>query len=129
MIKDSHSPLVSAEWLAERFDAAEIVVLDATYYLPHQNRDAQAEYLANHIPGACFFDIDVIADASNSLPHMLPTAEFFAQAMGQLGIEPRTHVIVYDNNDFMASARVWWTFRTFGHHRVSVLDGGLSRWN
>jgi thiosulfate/3-mercaptopyruvate sulfurtransferase len=122
------SPLVSAEWLAERLGDPDIVVLDATFFLPNQGRDAAKEYLEAHIPGARFFDIDAIADHETSLPHMLPSADVFAESVGRLGIENRTQVVIYDNNSFMASARVWWTFRVFGHERVVVLDGGLARW-
>lgn len=128
MDKDLQSPLVDAEWLLERLDSPDIVILDATFFLPNQGRDAKQEYAAEHIPGAQLFDIDAVADQNNSLPHMLPSPEFFAASVGQLGIDNRTHVVVYDNNSFMASARVWWTFRVFGHERVSVLDGGLSIW-
>jgi thiosulfate/3-mercaptopyruvate sulfurtransferase len=125
---DPTSPLVDCGWLAERLDDPAIAVVDATYFLPKQGRDAEAEFHAGHIPGARFFDIDAIADRANPLPHMLPTAEVFAEAVSRLGIGNDTHVIAYDGNDFLASARVWWTFRVFGHDRVSVLDGGLERW-
>ncbi|WP_347258422.1 3-mercaptopyruvate sulfurtransferase [Methylocaldum sp.] len=128
MEKDLQSPLVSAEWLAKHLHTSDIVILDATFFLPNQGRDAEQEYFAAHIPGARFFDIDAVADQGNSLPHMLPSPEFFAASVGQLGIANQTHVVVYDNNSFMASARVWWTFRVFGHDRVSVLDGGLENW-
>ncbi|HYE34400.1 3-mercaptopyruvate sulfurtransferase [Methylocaldum sp.] len=128
MAKDVQSPLVSAEWLVNQLHSSDVVILDATFFLPNQERDAEQEYSAAHIPGARFFDIDAIADRTNPLPHMLPSPEFFAEAVGRLGIDNRTHVIVYDNNSFMASARVWWTFRVFGHERVSVLDGGLANW-
>lgn len=128
MIDNVPIPLVSAEWLADRLGSREIVVLDATFFLPNQNRNAQREYLGGHLPEARFFDIDAIADTRSPLPHMLPAAGFFAEAAGRLGIGGRTHVVVYDNNSFMASARVWWTFRVFGHDRVTVLDGGLARW-
>ncbi|MFZ4700053.1 MAG: 3-mercaptopyruvate sulfurtransferase, partial [Candidatus Methylumidiphilus sp.] len=96
--------------------------------LPNQNRNAKAEYNQAHIPGALFFDIDKIADHSTNLPHMLPSPEEFAEAVGKLGIGNDTLVVVYDSNFFMASARVWWTFRIFGHAQVAVLDGGLARW-
>jgi thiosulfate/3-mercaptopyruvate sulfurtransferase len=128
MDKSMDSPLVSAEWLVKRLHSSDIVVLDATFFLPNQGRDADQEYFAAHIPGARFFDIDAIADKSNPLPHMLPSPEFFAESVGRLGIDNHTHVVVYDNNSFMASARVWWTFRVFGHDRVSVLDGGFANW-
>lgn len=128
MKQDPHSPLIDTEWLAKRLDSADVVVLDATFFLPNQERDAQQEYAAAHIPGARFFDIDTIADRDNPLPHMLPSPDFFAACVGQLGIDNQTHVVVYDNNGFMASARAWWTFRVFGYDRVSVLDGGLAYW-
>lgn len=122
------SPLLSAEWLLEQLDAPDLVVLDASFFLPGQGRDAQQEYWKRHISGARFFDIDTIADTSSALPHMLPPANEFAAAVERMGIGNSTRVVVYDDNDFMASARVWWTFRFFGHKQVQVLDGGLHRW-
>lgn len=122
------TPLIDAEWLAAHLDDPDLVVLDASFFLPNQGRDAHQEYLAAHLPGAGFFDIDAIADHASPLPHMLPAPDFFAQAAGALGIGPETLVVAYDHNSFMASARVWWTFRVFGHERVRVLDGGLARW-
>lgn len=128
MTQKPASPLVSAEWLHERLNDPDVVVLDATFFLPNQGRNAAQEYLDAHIPGARFFDIDAVADHSTALPHMLPSPEVFAAAVGELGIGPRTLVVAYDNNSFMASARLWWTFRAFGHERVAVLDGGMARW-
>jgi thiosulfate/3-mercaptopyruvate sulfurtransferase len=121
-------PLVEPRWLAERLHDPRVSVVDASFFMPAQQRDAKAEFAAAHIPGARFFDIDAIADTANPLPHMLPAPAFFAEQVGRLGIANDTHVIAYDGNDFMASARVWWTFRVFGHDRVSVLDGGFRSW-
>lgn len=121
-------PLVSVDWLDQYLSDEGIVILDASFFLPAQQRNAHTEYLATHIPGARFFDIDAVADHSVPLPHMLPSPEHFAEAVGALGVGNQTHVIVYDSNDFMASARLWWTFRVFGHDRVSVLDGGVVHW-
>lgn len=128
MSEIQNNPLVNCAWLLSRLDAQDIVVLDGTFILPNQERNAYDEFLAVHIPGAQFFDIDLIADRKNPLPHMLPSAEDFSAAVGDLGINNQTKVIVYDNNSFMASARIWWTFRVFGHHDVLVLNGGLKRW-
>jgi len=128
MSTSAKSPLVSAEWLAERLEAPDLVILDATFFLPNEGRNARDEYLHAHIPGAHFFDIDVIADHSTDLPHMLPSAKDFSKTAGQLGIEEFTTVVVYDHNQFMASARAWWTFRTFDHDHVLVLDGGMTQW-
>lgn len=118
--------LVNCDWLASHLGS--VVVLDAAFFLPGQGRDAREEYRQAHIPGSLFFDIDAVADHASALPHMLPSPQQFAEAAGSLGISADTHVVVYDDNFFMASARVWWTFRVFGHDRVSVLDGGLARW-
>lgn len=128
MTNENRSALVSCEWLAARIDAPGIVLLDATFFLPRQGRNAREEFRQAHIPGARFFDVDVIADTGNPLPHMLPGPERFGEAVGRLGIDNRIKVIVYDNNAFMASARAWWTFRVFGHDNVAVLDGGFARW-
>jgi len=121
-------PLVSTAWLSENLGLPNCIVLDASFFLPNQSRDAKAEYRQGHIPSALFFDIDAVADHATDLPHMLPRPEEFAEAVGQMGIDNDTLVVVYDSNFFMASARVWWTFRVFGHDRVAVLDGGLAHW-
>jgi thiosulfate/3-mercaptopyruvate sulfurtransferase len=120
--------LVSTEWLAARLGEADLRVVDGTWYLPHLKRDARAEYEQAHIPGAVFFDIDAIKDPHNPLPHMLPSPEEFARAVGALGIGDGDRVVVYGGRGGIASARVWWTFRVFGHERVAVLDGGLPKW-
>ena len=125
---DIPSPLVSADWLVPRLKTPRILTLDATFFLPHQNRHAESEFQREHIPGSQFFDIDQVADQESSLPHMLASPARFSEAVGKFGVDNETHVVIYDNNSFMASARVWWNFRVFGHDNVSVLDGGLKRW-
>jgi len=120
--------LVTTEWLASHLDAPDIVVVDGSYYLPTQNRDARAEYLAAHIPGAVFFDIDAIADTTTDLPHMLPSPAAFSSAMRELGIGDGVTIVVYDGLGLFSAARVWWTFRVFGVRDVYVLDGGFPKW-
>jgi thiosulfate/3-mercaptopyruvate sulfurtransferase len=120
--------LVSTDWLAQRLGTPEIVVVDGSYYLPAMGRDAAAEYLAGHIPGAVRFDIDAIADHSNPLPHMLPDAAQFARDAGALGIADTDTVVVYDGAGMYGAPRVWWTFRVFGAEKVFILDGGLPKW-
>jgi len=122
------SALVSCEWLAQNLDAENQLILDATFFLPRQHRNAEKEYLQQHLPDARFFDIDKVADLSHSLSHMLPSADDFADAVGKMGIANHTRVLIYDNNHFFAAARVWWMFRVFGHDRVQIIDGGLARW-
>ena len=121
-------PLVSTDWLAAHLGEPALKVVDATFYLPHLERDARAEFEQAHIPGAVFFDIDAVADHAIPLPHMLPDATAFADAVGALGIGTEDRVVAYGGRGLIASARVWWTFRVFGHGRVAVLDGGLGKW-
>ncbi len=121
--------LVSTDWLAENLGSSDIAIIDASFHLPAAQRDSAAEFTACHIPGAVFFDIDEIADSESDLPHMLPSPEKFASCMRNLGIGSNQHVICYDTNGGpMAAMRAWWTFRVFGHDRVSVLSGGLPKW-
>jgi thiosulfate/3-mercaptopyruvate sulfurtransferase len=120
--------LVSTEWLAARLGQPGIAVVDGSYYLPAAKRDAHAEYLAGHIPGAVFFDIEEVADHSSDLPHMLPGPDQFGEAAGKLGIGRNDTIVVYDGGGLFSAPRVWWTFRIFGAKKVFILDGGLPQW-
>ncbi len=132
MISSQHAPvsrhLVTTAWLAERLGKTNVAVVDGSYYLPTTKRDARAEYLAGHIPGAVFFDIDAVADHSTELPHMLPGPGQFGEAAGKLGISNSDTIVVYDGAGLMSAPRVWWTFRLFGAEKVFILDGGLPQW-
>lgn len=119
---------VSVDWLRDRLDDPDIVVVDATVHLPDTGRNARAEYLAEHLPRAVFLDLEEVADADNPLPRKLPPAAKFAADVGRLGIDHASHVVAYDTLGLYSAARVWWMFRLFGHSRVSVLDGGLVAW-
>jgi thiosulfate/3-mercaptopyruvate sulfurtransferase len=105
-----------------------VTIVDGSFYLATLKRDANAEYLSAHIPGAVRFDIDAVADHSTSLPHMLPTADAFAAAASALGIGDADTIVVYDGVGPSGAPRVWWTLRTFGAGKVYVLDGGLPQW-
>jgi thiosulfate/3-mercaptopyruvate sulfurtransferase len=120
--------LVTTEWLAANLGAPGVVVLDGSFYLPAMKRDAAAEYLAGHIPGAIRFDIDEVADHSTDLPHMLPSSADFAVAAGKLGISERDTIVAYDGHGIFSSPRVWFTFRLFGADNVFILEGGLPKW-
>jgi thiosulfate/3-mercaptopyruvate sulfurtransferase len=120
--------LVTTEWLAARLGEPEISIVDGSFYLPQLKRDAKAEFLAGHIPGAAFFDIDAIADHSTELPHMLPGATQFAKEVGALGIGRDDTIVVYDGAGLGGAPRVWWTFKIFGAKTVYILDGGLPKW-
>ena len=136
MLRTENSPapspasryLVSTDWLAERLRDPHVVVVDGSYFLPTQKRDAQAEYRSTHIPGAVFFDIEAVSDHSTELPHMLPGPAQFGEAVGTPGIGDGDTVVVYDSVGLFSAARVWWTFRLFGAKSVFILDGGLPKW-
>ncbi len=121
-------PVVTTEWLAKHLREPDVRVVDGTWHMPQAKRNARAEFDAAHIPGAVFFDIDTIADRATTLPHMLPSAAEFGAAVGALGIGNGHRVVVYDVRGVVSAARVWWTFRAFGHDAVTVLDGGLKKW-
>ncbi|CAN5296855.1 3-mercaptopyruvate sulfurtransferase [soil metagenome] len=125
MIDRSHW-FVSTDWLADKLGRDDVVAVDGSWHLA--GRNAAEEYAAAHIPGAVFFDIDAIADRSNPLPHMLPTAAEFAAAVGALGIDERQKIVVYDSVGLSSAPRVWWTFRVMGARDIVILDGGLPKW-
>jgi thiosulfate/3-mercaptopyruvate sulfurtransferase len=120
--------LKSTQWLADNLGKPGIVAVDASYYLPNQKRNAKAEYLAGHIPGAVFFDINGIADHSTDLPHMLPGPDQFGAAVGALGVSKRDTIVVYDGVGLYSAPRVWWSFLIFGARNVFILDGGFPAW-
>ncbi|WP_374576964.1 3-mercaptopyruvate sulfurtransferase [Phenylobacterium sp.] len=122
------APVVSTAWLAERLRSPDVRVVDGSWHMPAEARDGREEYLQAHIPGAVFFDIDIIADPDTDLPHMLPTPEAFAHAAGELGLSRDADIVVYDTHGVRSAARVWWTLRAMGYERAHVLDGGLRKW-
>jgi thiosulfate/3-mercaptopyruvate sulfurtransferase len=128
MTPDQSAFFVSTEWLAQHLDDPDLVVVEGSYFLPDENRNAREEYLQAHIPGAVRFDIDAIADHSTDLPHMLPSPQIFAQAMRDLGISDTMRIVVYDAVGLFGAARVWWTLRLFGAKDIKILAGGLPKW-
>ncbi|HUP68105.1 MAG TPA: sulfurtransferase [Sphingomicrobium sp.] len=118
--------LVSTGWLADRL--GEVTVVDCSWHMPASGRRGREEYLAAHVPGARFLDIDEVSDRSNPAPHMLPTAEEFASAMERLGIGSDDPMVIYDNSPTRTAARGWFTFRHFGAEKVAILDGGMQKW-
>jgi thiosulfate/3-mercaptopyruvate sulfurtransferase len=121
-------PLVSTQWLADHLSAPDVRVVDGSWHLPTDNRDAAAEYAQSHIPGAVFFDIDVICDTESPLPHMMPHPTVFASWMRKMGLGDGSRIVVYDSTGLFSAPRVWWMLRVMGHEDVVVLDGGLPKW-
>jgi thiosulfate/3-mercaptopyruvate sulfurtransferase len=122
------TPFVSTEWLARHLDDPSVIVVDASWYLPAANRRPHEEYLAGHIRGAVFFDVDEIADKSTGLPHMLLAPEAFGPAVGALGIGDGMTIVVYDESGLFSAPRVWWEFQAMGAPDVRILDGGGAKW-
>jgi len=127
-MQDDPKTLVSTEWLAAHIKDPDLRILDGSWYLPQQGRDAKAEYDAGHIPGARFFDIDDISDHRSDLPHMAPPVEKFMSRLRAMGVGDGHQVVVYDGAGLMSAARVWWLFRLMGQENIAVLDGGLPKW-
>ena len=119
-----HHPLLSTDELAALLDAPDVRIIDASWRMDG-SRPGDDE---PRIPGAVRFDLDAVADTASPLPHMLPSPEAFAAAVGAMGIDQQDHIVVYDERGLFSAARVWWTFRTMGARRVQVLDGGLPKW-
>lgn len=128
MAGDKSRFVVSADWVEKHIGAEDFRIVDASWYLPAQKRNPKGEYLAGHVPGAVFYDQDEIADHTSDLPHTLPAAEDFAEAVGTLGISETDTIVVYDGPGIFSAPRVWWMFRLFGATKVYVLDGGLDGW-
>jgi len=120
--------LVSTDWLADRLNDPSVVPVDGSWHLPDAGRSGGAEFLERHIPGAAFFDVDAISDPASGLPHMLPSPQAFADAVGALGIGDGATLVVYDSVGLFSAPRVWWSFRTMGVETVYILDGGLPKW-
>ncbi|MCV2867875.1 3-mercaptopyruvate sulfurtransferase [Defluviimonas sp. WL0002] len=128
MAQNDPRTLVSTDWLEAHLKDPDLRILDASWYLPEAGRNAKAEYMASHIPGARFFDIDEISDQRSSLPHMAPPPEKFISRMRAMGVGDGHQVVVYDGAGLFSAARVWWTFRLMGKTDVAVLDGGFPKW-
>ncbi len=120
--------LIETDELERELEAPDFVIIDATWYMPNEGKDARTEYLSEHIPGAIFFDIDEIVDGNAALPHMLPPPEKFSSRMRKMGIGDGQRVVVYDRQGMFSAPRVWWMFRVMGAEDVSVLNGGLPKW-
>jgi thiosulfate/3-mercaptopyruvate sulfurtransferase len=122
------NPLVSTDWLAQELGKPDMVVFDATKYLPNEPKDGSAEFIRAHVPGARYFDIDQIADPDTDLPHMVPSPGRFARLLGDLGVGNGSRVVFYDQKGLASAARGWWLMGLFGHDAAAVLDGGLPKW-
>lgn len=120
--------LVGTDWLADRLEAADVAVLDASHHLPAAQRDARGDFAAAHIPGARFLDLASLADRDSSVPAALPLPGQLAQRIAELGVAPDATIVLYDDSAIRTSARAWFMLREAGWERVAILDGGLGKW-
>lgn len=121
-------PLVTTDWLAQHLGDPDLVVVDSSWFMPASGRSGRAEYLAAHIPGARYLDIDELSDRSHPMPHMLPSADDFGAAMEKSGIGRHDRIIAYDNSPIHTAARGWFMLRHFGASDIAILDGGFQKW-
>ena len=128
MAYDDPKTLVSTEWLAAHLKDPDLRILDASWYMPAEARDAKAEFAKAHIPNARFFDIDDVSDHRSDLPHMAPPVEKFMSRLRAMGVGDGHQVVVYDGSGLFSAARVWWLFKLMGQDNIAVLNGGLPKW-
>lgn len=112
--------LVTTQWLAVEIGASDLMIIDASLFLPDAGRDARAEYEDGHIPGAVFLDLAEFSD--------FPDEAKFASRMQTLGLGDGSRFVAYDNSPLHSAARAWWLLRSFSAHSVALLDGGLAKW-
>ncbi|WP_432283586.1 3-mercaptopyruvate sulfurtransferase [Aminobacter sp. BA135] len=127
-MSDKSAFVIDADWLEKRLGTPGLSIVDASWYMPAQKRDPRAEYDAAHIPGAVFFDQDLIVDPDSALPHTLPSPSLFARFAGSMGISADDTIVIYDGPGVQTAPRVWWMFRIMGVFQVYILDGGFDRW-
>ncbi|MBT1154528.1 3-mercaptopyruvate sulfurtransferase [Aminobacter anthyllidis] len=127
-MSDKSAFVIDADWLEKRLGTPGLSIVDASWYMPAQKRDARAEHDAAHIPGAVFFDQDLVVDPDSTLPHTLPSPSLFARFAGSMGISADDTIVIYDGPGFQSAPRVWWMFRIMGVFQVYILDGGFDRW-
>ncbi|MDR7224877.1 3-mercaptopyruvate sulfurtransferase [Aminobacter aminovorans] len=127
-MSDKSAFVIDADWLEKRLGTPGLSIVDASWYMPAQKRDPRAEYDAAHIPGAVFFDQDLVVDPDSALPHTLPSPSLFARFVGSMGISADDTIVIYDGPGFQTAPRVWWMFRIMGVFQVYILDGGFDRW-
>lgn len=120
--------IVDADWLEKRLGTPGLTIIDASWYLPAQKRNAHAEYVAAHIPGARFLDQDAVSDPESKLPHTLASPQYFAQYVGSMGVSADDTIVVYDGPGLFSAPRAWWMFRVMGVFQVYILGGGFDRW-
>tara|TARA_B100000212_G_scaffold273941_1_gene213394 strand:- start:1850 stop:2683 length:834 start_codon:yes stop_codon:yes gene_type:complete len=120
--------LVDTQWLYTSLNNKDLKILDCSWYLPNLGKNGKEEYIKERIPDSIYFDIDEFSDINCPYPHTLLSNEKFSEKLGKLGVQNNNHLIVYDAFGIFSSSRAWWMFKSYGHKKVSILDGGLKKW-
>ncbi len=128
VIKDPiYKYIIKSSELFKKKDSTKVKIIDCRWYL-NKTRKGEIEYKNSHISGAIFFDVEKLSDSSSELPHMLPPSKKFNDFAQKNGINLNDEIIIYDQEGYFCSTRVWFTFRLFGFKKVKILDGGFKEW-
>ena len=122
-----HSTTIEAKQLYENLDDKNLKIIDTRWYINDKTRGLK-EYNEKHIPNSVFMDINFFSDRKSCLPHMIDTPEEFKKKVSKLGIKNSDKLVIYDQEGFFSSSRVWFLFKVFGHKEISILNGGFNNW-
>ena len=120
--------IISSSMLSKNLFNKNLIIIDASWYLPHERRNPFQEYKKSHIPGSFFFNIDKVSKKETSLPHMLPSKSDFIKEIRRYGVNKNSKIVIYDTKGIFSATRLWWMFKFFGIDRVFILDGGFPQW-
>tara|TARA_Y100001970_G_scaffold155782_1_gene190744 strand:+ start:1469 stop:2299 length:831 start_codon:yes stop_codon:yes gene_type:complete len=120
--------LVSTNWVYKNINTTNVVILDCSWHMKDEKKDAKKEFLKSHIKNSHFFDIDKISRKNHIFSHTMPTKREFIKGIYNFGIKNDSIIILYDTNGIFSSPRVWITFKYFGHKKVFIMNGGLKKW-
>ena len=125
IIRKNH--IIDAKILSSVIEKEDIKILDSRWSLDPKRKSLHT-YNKSHLPNAIFFDLELFSDSESDLPHMLPSRSFFNKEISKIGIQNKDKIIIYDQNGYFSSCRVWFMFKLFGHKDVLILDGGMNNW-
>ena len=127
MINSLKNYLIYPNELRKILKSKSTKIIDCRWFLG-QPRKGLLEYRKSHIPGAFHFDMEKISNENTNLPHMLPNRSKFLSMISKYGILKKNLIVIYDQNGFFCSARIWFTFFIYGFKKVKILDGGFKIW-
>ena len=123
-----NTPVVSVDWLLENMNQPNLVILDGTMKNVTWEKN-EFEKSNKSIPNARFIDIkNTFSDTTSLFPNTMLSVEDFQEQAQLIGIKKDTAIVVYDTIGIYTSPRIWWMFKSMGHHNIAVLDGGFPEW-